>query len=148
MLIWQLSWWIVFYIVARIITITIWRWFRNIFCRVCPSHLMWYSLILWSNLLPNLWCIIKRFSWGRKNEMVTEEHSWFIWMWAVEIGGVVITFTVHLHGCQKQGLKDLIFVSRLRQSVQGRATMAKTVQCADGLEKVVPIKYGHFWYLC
>ena len=79
--------------------------------------------------------------------MVTEEHSWFIWMWAVEIGGVVITFTVHLHGCQKQGLKDLIFVSRLRQSVQGRATMAKTIQCADGLEKVTPFKHGDGWYL-
>ena len=48
----------------------------------------------------------------------------------------MITFTDHLHGCQKQGLKDLIFVSRLRQSVEGRATMAKTIQCADGLEKV------------
>ena len=55
---------------------------------------------------------------------------------------------MHLHGCQKQGLKDLIFVSRLRQSVQGRATMAKTIQCVDGLEKVVPFEYGHFWYLC
>ena len=41
------------------------------------------------------------------------------------------------------GLKDLIFVSRLRQSVQGRATMAKTIQCAEGLEKVFPFKYGH-----
>ena len=51
--------------------------------------------------------------------------------------------TVHLHGCQKQGLKDLIFVSRLRQSVQGRATMAKTIQCADGLEKVFFFKHGH-----
>ena len=31
-------------------------------------------------------------------------------------------------------------IKSLRQSVQGRATMAKTIQCADGLEKVTPFK--------
>ena len=62
---------------------------------------------------------------------------------------------MHLHGCQKQGLKDLIFVSRLRQSVQGRATMAKTIQCADGPEKekgysfliIWPFLFGIYIYI-
>ena len=31
---WQSSWWIVFYIVARTIIITIWRWFPRIFTRL------------------------------------------------------------------------------------------------------------------
>ena len=41
-----------------------------------------------------------------------------------------VSFTDYLRECQKQGLADLIFVPGLHQSVQGRVTMAKSIQCA------------------
>ena len=43
-------------------------------------------------LTPEAVVYHKKIFMRKKNELVIEEHSWFVWMWAVEIGGVVIYF--------------------------------------------------------
>ena len=132
----------------RTIIITIWRWFRkNVTYRTCLSRLMWYFLILWLNLLPKLWCITKRIFLRKKRSCdwstfldYLDVGSWDWWCGALP---ALLLLTIFVN-VRNKVWKILLFVPRLRQSVQGRVTMAETMQCADGLEKVIPFKYGSF----
>ena len=114
-----------FYIAARTITITIWRWFRRIFYGNYPKLLMLHCLIPWLNLLPRLWCITRIFFCGRNGQRWYIETVGFVEVWL----GEKMTFVCIEHQLSYWMLVErsewsFLFVPHLRQRMQGRVTMA------------------------